>query len=109
MNINNKILINKMKNLILNKMCKGEVLRYYNSFKGKEYDYNIYTYGCLDIYDYDLFIRLKDFGLTTKPVRECEKVLNGGCTYKHRKDIRNAYKTLVRYATQSIMKDYNRI
>lgn len=43
MNINNKILINKMKNLILNTMSKSEVLRYYNSFRDKEYDYNIYT------------------------------------------------------------------
>lgn len=101
MNINNKKLIKGMQNYILAVMDKSEILRYKKEFP-RELDYNIYTYGCLDIYDYDLFKRLKDLGLTNSSVKNYEKVLNFGCTYKHREDIRNNYKYLVRLAVKDI-------
>lgn len=99
----NKKVINKMKDLILNYMDVKEVIRYKENFP-YELDYNIYQYGCLDCYDYDLYKRLADFGVTTKPVTEYEKVLDFGCTYKHREDIRNLYKIVVRRAVQEIIK-----
>lgn len=104
MRITNKKVVKLMKDMIKEHMDKDDILRYVKSFP-YEYDYNIYTYGNLDIYDYDLFKRLKDFGVNTKAVAEYEKVLNWGCTYKHRENIRNAYKTLVRKAVQEITEE----
>jgi len=101
MNINNKKVVNAMKQYILEVMDKSEVLRYKKEFP-YELDYNLYTYGCLDIYDYDLFKRLKEFGVTNSSVKEYEKVLDFGCTYKHRENIRRNYMYLVRLAAQGI-------
>lgn len=101
MNVNNKKVVNAMKQYILEVMDKSEVLKYKKEFPF-ELDYNIYTYGCLDVYDYDLFKRLKDFGVTNLSVKNYEKVLDFGCTSKHREDIRKSYKYLVRLAVRNI-------
>lgn len=37
-------------------------------------------------------------GRFTKPVKEYSKVLDWGCTYKHREDIRNEYVKAITYA-----------
>lgn len=103
MRITNKKVIEQMKNLIKESMSENDIKRYKKEFP-YEYDYNVYMYGNLDCYDYDLFERLKSFGIDTKAVTEYEKVLNGGCTYKHRENIRNTYKTLVRKAMQELTK-----
>lgn len=103
MRITNKKVIEQMKELIKECMCENDIKRYKKEFH-YEYDYNVFMYGNLDCYDYDLFKRLKEFGVDTKAVTEYEKVLNGGCTYKHRENIRNAYKTLVRKAMQELTK-----
>lgn len=57
-----------------------------------------YLYGCLDCYDYDLYKTLLDLGVTTKPVKEYSKVLDWGCTYKHREAIRQEYVKAIYYA-----------
>ena len=101
----NKKVINKMKKLILDYMDVKEVIRYIKEFP-YELDYNIFQYGCLDCYDYDLYKRLKEFGVNTKPVTEYEKVLDFGCTYKHRENIRNLYKIVVRRAAKEIFSDF---
>lgn len=106
MRITNKKVIEQMKKLIKERMCDNDIKRYVREFKYK-YDYNIFMYGNLDCYDYDLFKRLKEFGVDTKAVTNYEKVLYGGCTYKHREDIRNTYKTLVRKATQELIEELN--
>ena len=95
MKLNNKIIIEKMKNLIKENLSLNDFKKYMNTFY-KEYDFNIFQYGNLDIYDYDLYKRLEDFGVTTKAVIEYSKVLDFGCTYKHREDIRKNYRYLVR-------------
>lgn len=104
MKLNNKIVIEKMKDLIKENLSLNDFLRYLKEFK-YEYDFNIFQYGNLDIYDYDLYKRLEDFGVTTKAVVEYSKVLDSGCTYKHRENIRNNYKTLVRRAARSLYTD----
>lgn len=101
MNINNKKVIEDMKQYIFKMMDKSEILEYKKTFP-REIDYNIYTYGNLDIYDYDLFKRLKDFGVTNSSVKEYEKVLDFGCTFKHRENIRETYMRLVRLAVRDI-------
>ena len=101
MNINNKRVVEAMKDYILAQMDVLEVKRYKKEFPF-ELDYNIYTYGNLDIWDYDLFKRLKDFGVTNSSVKNYEKVLDFGCTRKHREDIRENYKHLVRLAVRNI-------
>lgn len=104
MKLNNKIIIEKMKNLIKENLSLNDFKKYMNEFY-REYDFNIFQYGNLDIYDYDLYKRLSDFGATTKAVIEYSKVLDFGCTYKHRENIRNDYKTLVRRAARSLYTD----
>ena len=103
MRINNQKVIRQMAEYILENMDISEIIRYKKEFPFIN-DYNIYTYGCLDIYDYDLFKRLKDFGVDTKAVTEYEKILDGDCTYKHRENIRNTYKALVHNAVNYILK-----
>lgn len=105
MRTNNKKAINQMKDLIKEYMDMSDIKRYYNEFRGVEYDFNVFMYGNLDCYDYDLFKRLKSFGINTKAVTEYEKVLNGGCTYRHREAIRNTYKQLVHNAVLEIIKE----
>lgn len=102
MRLNNKKVINKMCKLIRSNLSMNDFRRYIKEFY-KEYDFNIFQYGNLDIYDYDLYKRLDEFGVTTKAVTEHAKVLDSGCTYKHRENIRQAYKTLVRRAAQELM------
>jgi hypothetical protein len=88
--------------LIKENLSMNDFRRYMGSFYN-EYDFNIFQYGNLDVYDYDLYKRLDEFGVTTKPVTEYAKVLDFGCTYKHRENIRQAYKTLVRRAARELM------
>ena len=97
MRIRNDKVIDKMVELIKENLSLNDFKRYLSNFP-REIDYNIYQYGNLDVYDYDLYLRLKDFGVTTKSVKDFEKVLDSGCTYKHRENLRNDYKKLVRYA-----------
>jgi hypothetical protein len=101
MRLNNKIVVDKMCKLIRENLSFNDFKKYIKTFY-KEYDFNIFQYGCLDIYDYDLYKRLDEFGVTTKAVTEYAKVLDFGCTYKHRENIRQAYKTLVRRAAQQL-------
>lgn len=104
MRTNNKKAIESMKNLIKENLSLNDFQRYVSEFK-REYDFNIYQYGNLDVYDYDLYLRLKKIGIDTKAVTEFEKVLNGGCTYTHRENIRNTYINLVRNAAFSLCDD----
>lgn len=101
MRLNNKIVVDKMCKLIRASLCFDDFKEHIKTFY-KEYDFNIFQYGCLDIYDYDLYKRLNDFGVTTKAVTEYAKVLDSECTYKHRENIRQAYKSLVRRAAQKL-------
>ena len=73
-------------------------IRHYQKKFGWNTPQTIYEYGCLDCYDYDLYKTLVELGVTTKPVREYSKVLDWGCTYKHREDIRNEYVKAIYYA-----------
>ena len=105
MRINNKKVIDGMAKYIMNTMSIEEIKRYFKEFRHNEIDYNIYQYGNLDIYDYDLYLRLVNLGVDTKPVKEYSKVLDFGCTMKHREDIRNLYKRLVRLAVRKIINE----
>lgn len=105
MRINNKKVIDGMAKYIKSVMCMEDIRRYFKEFKYKEIDFNIYQYGSLDIYDYDLYLRLVNLGVDTKPVKEYSKVLDFGCTMKHREDIRNLYKRLVRQTVQKIINE----
>lgn len=102
MRTSNKKAIRAMAEFILDAMGVSEVKRYKKEFPF-EYDYNIYQYGCLDIYDYNLYLRLVNIGIDTKAVIEYTKILDHGCTYKHRENIRNTYKTLVHNAVKYIL------
>lgn len=62
----------------------------------------IYLYGCLDCYDYDMYKTLVNLGVNTKPVKEYSKVLDWGCTYKHREAIRQEYVKAIMYALPSV-------
>lgn len=101
MRLNNKIVVDKMCKLIRENLSFNDFKRYIKEFY-REYDFNIFQYGNLDVYDYDLYKRLDEFGVTTKAVTEYAKVLDFGCTYKHRENIRQAYKSLVRRAAQKL-------
>lgn len=101
MRLNNKIVIDKMCKLIRENLSFNDFKKYIKEFY-REYDFNIFQYGNLDIYDYDLYERLNEFGVTTKAVTEYAKVLDSGCTYKHRENIRQAYESLVRRAAQKL-------
>ena len=102
MRITNKKVIAEMAELIKENLCLNDFMRYCKEFQ-RELDYNIYQYGNLDIYDYDLFKRLESFGVTQKSITEFKKVLDTGCTYTHRENLRNTYKLLVRRASQYLI------
>ena len=91
----NKKAVEKFYDLYSDKLL-GEYLHYKKEFG---FDYcvaqKMYEYGNFDICDYDLYCTLVKCGVTTKPVKEFEKVLDWGCTYKHRENIRNEYIKLV--------------
>ncbi len=105
MRINNKKVIDGMAKYIMDAMCMEDIRRYFKEFRHNEIDFNIYQYGNLDICDYDLYLRLVNLGVDTKPVKEYSKVLDFGCTMKHREDIRNLYKRLVRLAVRKIINE----
>lgn len=105
--ISNQKVIDRMKELIRKNVSMNDFERYVHKFPERK-DFNLYSYGNLDIYDYDLYKRLKDFGVTIKAVKEYEKVLDFGCTYKHRENIRNAYIRLVSYAARQLNWDIRR-
>lgn len=104
MRITNKKVIDSMKELIKNSLCYNDFKRYVNEFYN-EYDYNIYQYGNLDCYDYDLYVRLVNFRVDTKAIKEYSKVLDWGCTAGHRVRLRETYTKLVRLASNSLIKD----
>ena len=105
MRISNKKVVDGMAKYIMNSMSIEEIKRNFKEFRYNEIDYYIYQYGNLDVYDYDLYLRLVDLGVDTKPVKEYSKVLDFGCTMKHREDIRNLYKRLVRLAVRKIINE----
>lgn len=105
MRINNEKVIDGMAKYIMDTMSIKEIKRYFKEFGRNKIDYNIYQYGNLDAYDYDLYLRLVNLGVDTKPVKEYSKVLDFGCTTKHREDIRNLYKRLVRLAVRKIINE----
>lgn len=76
MRINNKEVVDGMAKYIMDAMCMEDIKRYFKEFRCKEIDYNIFQYGNLDIYDYDLYLRLVNLGVDTKPVKEYSKVLD---------------------------------
>lgn len=82
---------------IVERMGLDEVRHYKKEF-GINAAQKIYEYGCLDCYDYDLYKTLVELGVNTKPVKEYSKVLDWGCTYKHREDIRKEYVKAIYYA-----------
>lgn len=82
---------------IIEHMGIDEIRRYKKEF-GRNVAQVIFEYGCLDCYDYDLYLTLVELGVNTKPVKEYSKVLDWGCTYKHRKDIRKEYVKAIKYA-----------
>lgn len=100
----NKKVIKQMQDYILEVMYHTDIKRYFDNFQ-YEYDFNIYQHGNLDVYDYDLYKRLLNFGVDTKAITEYTKVLDNGCTYKHRENIRNTYKKVVRYAVKNIIRN----
>ena len=104
MRITNKKVIMLMAELIKQSLSYNDFKRYCKEFP-RELDYNIYQYGNLDIYDYDLFKRLKSFGVTQKSVTEFEKVLDWNCTYKHRENLRYTYYLLVRKASDFLLNE----
>lgn len=110
MRISNKKVIEQMAQLIKENLSYNDFKRYCKEFK-HELDFNIYQYGNLDIYDFNLYERLKDFGVTQKSVTEFEKVLDFGCTYKHRENLRDTYKLLVRKASNYLIDEikFNRL
>ena len=105
MRINNKKVVDGMAKYIMGAMWMEDIKRYFKEFRYNEIDCNIYQYGNLDIYDYDLYLRLVKLGVDTKPVKEYSKVLDSGCTMKHREDIRNLYMRLVRLAVFKIINE----
>lgn len=82
---------------IVERMGIDKIRRYKKEF-GWRTPQTIFEDGCLDCYDYDLYKTLVDLEVNTKPVREYSKVLDWGCTYKHRKDIRQEYVKAIYYA-----------
>lgn len=82
---------------IVERMGINEVRHYKKEF-GRNTPQTIFEYGCLDCYDYDLYLTLVELGVNTKPVKEYGKVLDGGCTYKHREAIRKEYVKAIYYA-----------
>lgn len=82
---------------IVMRMGINEIRRYKKEF-GWNAARTIFEYGCLDCYDYDLYKTLVNLGVNTKPVREYSKVLDWGCTYKHRENIRKEFVKAIYYA-----------
>lgn len=92
---------------IFSETINGEYEHYRKEFKFRV-GRVMYEYGCFDIYDYDLYKTLIECGIDTKAVTEYTKVLDWGCTYRHRENIRNTYVNLVtntlRYYRQGKLK-----
>lgn len=105
MRATNKMVIEKMENLILNSLCYSDFKRYQKEFS-RELDYNIFQYGNLDCYNYDLFMFFKNAGVTEKFVTNYEKELNDvdGVTDKTIDATIHAYKLLVRRAVARLNK-----
>lgn len=100
MNINNKKIVEQMKDLIKSRLSLNDILRYYHTFR-RESDYNIYKYGNLDIYYWDLQERLKSFGVTHRFVLGEELTI-----FNYKVDtIEKMYIFLVRRAVQEIIEE----
>lgn len=103
--INNKKFLEKFSDVIIWNMSPGEVKRYIKEFP-YELDFNIFQYGNLDIYDYDLYQRLYKLGLRTKAVMNYRNNLNAiPFPFKYREQIRNEYKKAIRYTVQYMKKE----
>lgn len=100
MNINNRKIVEQMKDFIKSQLSLGDILRYYHTFR-REPDYNIYQYGNLDIYYWELQERLKSFGVTHRFILGEEQTI-----FNHKVDtIEKMYKYLVRKAVQEIIEE----
>lgn len=99
MRINNKKVVEAMVNNILKNLCFSDYKRYIDTFKN-EIDYNIYSYGNLDIYYHELYEFLKKAGYTGKAVKDYEKLqeLNDS----NFDALERAYKNLIRFACSEI-------
>lgn len=83
-------------------MGLDEVKRYIKAFP-YELDYNIYQYGNLDIYDYDLYQKLYRLGLRSKAVMDYHNNLDTmPFPFKYREQIRTEYKKVIRYTVQNM-------
>lgn len=103
--VNTKELVDKMAYYIMRNMDIADIRKYRNNFL-RELDYNVYRYGNLDIYDYDLWHTLYTFGLRNKAVTNYHKNLDTiPFPYKYREAIRNTYMHLVRLAIDKILKE----
>lgn len=105
MRATNKKVVETMEYNILNSLCYDDFKRYQKEFPN-ELDFNIFQYGNLDIYNYDLFMFFKRLGVTEKFVTNYEKELETieGVTDKTIYAIIHAYKMLVRRAVARLNK-----
>lgn len=97
MRATNKKAVEAMANLIKANLCYSDFKRYQKEFP-KEIDFNIYQYGNLDVYNYDLFVFFKLLGVDEKFVKDYEKELAtiDGVSDKTIDATIHAYKMLVR-------------
>lgn len=103
--VDNKNFLEKFAYHLLNHMSINEVKRYVKEFP-KELDFNIYQYGNLDVYDYDLYKSLYYMGLRTKAVMNYHNNVDVvPFPYKHREAVRNEYKKAIRYTVRYIKKE----
>lgn len=103
--IDNKNFLEKFAYMMLSNMSIEEIKRYIKEFP-RELDFNIYQYGNLDCYDYDLYKCLYYMGLRTKAVMNYHNNLDVmPFPYKHKEAIRNEYKKAIRYTVKYIKKE----
>ena len=97
MRATNKKAVEAMSNYIMASLCYSDFKRYTKEFPN-EIDFNIYQYGNLDVYNYDLFMFFKLLGVDEKFVKNYEKELNtdDGVSDKTINATIYAYKLLVR-------------
>lgn len=83
----------------------NEIRRYKKEFGRHNYGRVLYEYGNFDVSDCDLYQRLASLGDKHSSVRAYSKVLESGCTYKHREKLRARYIDVVTKAVE--MFDYS--
>ena len=101
----NKKVVQAIENKILFNLCYEDFKRYQKEFP-RELDFNIFQYGNLDIYNYDLFMFFKNIGVTEKFILNYEKQLESleGVNDKTIDILIYSYKNVVRKAVLSLNK-----